>query len=123
MKIITSQNEISNILGELDKSSIQRIDQSYYRDINFIHCVVQFQMLNQFAFDRLAHLSIDESLINHSSKILIYIKSSINLLKIDVEKITDTISKITNNLDFHINWQVDFKYDYDKFDLSLLFVE
>ncbi len=123
MNIITSKDEISNILCEIDKPSLQRIDKSYYKDIEYIHCIVDFKLLSRFELDKLDYISIDESLIIHSSRIIIYIKSSIDLLKADVETITDTVSIKTNYLDYHINWQVDFDYDSDKFDLALIFVE
>lgn len=123
MEIITDKNKISKILIEIDKPSLQRIDKSYYKDIEYIHCIIYFKRLSRFELDKLDKISIDESLIKYSNKVIVYIKSSIDLLKADIETITNKLSIKIKNLDYHINWQIDFDYDSNHFDLSLLFVE
>jgi uncharacterized protein YpbB len=123
MNIISSKNLISELLSRIDKPSMLRFDESYFSDINLIHCIVQLEALSIYDLDELMDIKIDESLIEQSSKVLINITSNANLRKIDMEAIAQILSIKTNSIEYHFNWQIDFDYDDNYFDLILIFVE
>lgn len=123
MKVISDRDQILEVLEQINKSSLLRIDKSYYNDHKSIHCVLLFNALSIINTPMLYDIEIDQSLISNSSHILINLKSSLDLSCLEVEMITNAIFEKSNGLDYHINWQVDFDYSSDKFDLALIFVE
>jgi hypothetical protein len=80
MDVISNKNQILELLREIDKPSMLRLDESYYNDINFIHCIIRFKALSIYELDELINIDIDESLVKQSNIILINFTSSLNLL-------------------------------------------
>ncbi len=123
MILISNKNLILEILQGIDKPSMLRFDESYYNDINLIHCIIQFENLNIYDLDELMDINIDESLVKQSSRVLINIKTNFNLRKIDLEAIAHILSTKTNSIEYHFNWEIDFDFEDDQFDVLLIFVE
>lgn len=123
MEIITNKNQILDLISEISKPSILRFDESYFNDIDLIHCVIHFKRINICLLNELMDVDIDLSLMKHSSRILISLNSGINFRKKDLEAIVDIISCKTNDLEYHLNLHFDFDYEDDIFDMSCIFVE
>jgi len=123
MILITNKNQIFKLLQEIDKPSMLRFDESYYNDINSIHCIIKFEKLSIYDLDQLMDINIDESLIKQSSRVLINITTNMNLRKIDFEAIAHIISTKTNTIEYHFNWEINFDFENDQFNLLLFFVE
>jgi hypothetical protein len=123
MDVISNKNQILELLREIDKPSMLRLDESYYNDINFIHCIIRFKALSIYELDELINIDIDESLVKQSNIILINFTSSLNLKISEIEAITQIVSTKANFIDYHINLQIDFELDINHFDLLLIFVE
>lgn len=123
MEIISNNYQIQELLEIFDKPSLLKIDKSYYEDVNSIHCVLSFNQVNVSSIKELNEIDIDESLIKNSSKVLIFIRSNLDLLLSEVETITKYIYDKTDKLDYHTNLQIDFDCTLSKFDLIICFVE
>ncbi len=123
MNVISNKNQILELLQGIDKPSMLRFDESYYNDINLIHCIIKFEKLSIYELDELIDIKIDDSLVKQSSRVLINITSNVDLKISELEAITHIVSTKTNFIEYHMNLQVNFEYDINRFDLLLIFVE
>ena len=46
-----------------------------------------------------------------------------SLKKIEMEAIAHIVSEKTNSIEYHINWDIDFDFEINHFELLLIFVE
>lgn len=123
MNVITDKIQIIELLSEIDKPSMLRFDESYYKDISLIHCIIQFDALSIHDLVDLIDIDIDESLVEQSSRILINFTSNIDLNISEIEAVTNIISSKTNFIEYHINLQINLDHDISHFELLLIFVE
>lgn len=105
MNVVSDKSRILEFLDEISKPSMLRFDESYYENLDFIHCIIYIDKLNIYKLDEL--INIDESLIKHSNRVLININSGLELKVSEIEAITNIISNKTNFKDYHINLQFD----------------
>ena len=123
MNVISNKNQILELVQGIDKPAMLRFDESYYNDINLIHCIIKFEKLSIYDLDELMDINIDESLIKQSGKVLINVTTNMNLRKIDLEAIVHILSNKTNSIEYHFNWEIDFDFEDDQFDILLIFVD
>ncbi|MBN2876141.1 MAG: hypothetical protein JXL85_00635 [Bacilli bacterium] len=121
MNVIANRDLISEILTEVIKPSILRIDESYYKDLDFIHCIVHFDNTEIHNLDEL--FRVDDSLLNNTSRVLINIISGINLQISEIEAITNIIYTETNCIDYFINLNFDVEECGNHIELLIFFVE
>lgn len=72
MTIITNKSEITDVIKNLIRPALLRFDESYFQDIDLIHCIIKIDNLNIYNLNELMDLNIDESLLKETSKLLIY---------------------------------------------------
>ena len=123
MNVISNKNQILKLIKGINKPSMLRFDESYYNDVNLIHCIIKFEKLSIYGLDELMDINIDDSLVKQSSRALINITTYVNLRKIDLEAIAHILSTKTNSIEYHFNWEIDFDFEDDQFDILLIFVE
>lgn len=121
LNVISNRDQISDIIVEITKPSILSLDESYYKDLDFVHCIIHIENINICILDEL--LLIDESLLINTSRIIINIISGLELKISEIESITNIIYTKTNYIDYYINLYFDVKESSNHIDLLIFFVQ